>query len=324
MLAAVCIRYGPPEVVALREVEVPEPGPGELLIRVVTTTVSSADWRMRALAMPRGFGLMGRLAFGWSGLRQPILGSEAYGRVERVGPGATRFREGDMVVAFSGIKLRSHAEFVVTPESGMVVPAPPLLAPEQAGALFFGGTTARHFLVRCARLQPGQELLVLGASGAVGSAAVQLGRHLGARVTAVCSGANAALMEGLGADAVVDYQKTDLGRSPGRFDAILDCVNATHFAAIRGLLRPSGVYLMVAADLPQILASLPTRLKSQKALASVSPETKEDVEYLASLVAEGKYRPLVDSVYALSEIARAHARVETGRKRGNVVIRVSG
>ncbi len=324
MRAAYVTRYGGPERVELREVPRPTTRPGEILIRVVTTTVSSGDWRIRSFDVPKGFGLIMRLALGLCAPRQPILGTELAGIVEEVGAGVTAFREGDAVIAMPGASMGAHAEFKAMPARGNVVAKPSALSFREAGALCFGGLTALHYLRAKAHLQPGERLLVVGASGAVGTAAVQLARVLGADVTTVTSGANATLAAELGAARTIDYTRTDFAADGSTYDVVIDCVGATSYHAVRPVLRPRGRFLRVVADLADLLfAPLQGRFAGHRVIAGVSTERLEDIRYLADLASEGAYRPVIDSAFPLAQIAEAHARVETKRKRGSVVVEVS-
>ena len=320
MRAAVVTRYGAPDVVALRDVARPAPGPRDLLIRVRATTVSSGDARVRARRVPAGMGFLMRLAMGWSGPRQPVLGTECAGVVEAVGAEVTRFRVGDAVVAFPGATMGAHAAYVRIREDGPVALKPDGLSWEEAAALLFGGTTALHCL-RVARVKAGERVLVLGASGAVGVAAVQLARREGAEVTAVCSAANAALVAGLGAARVIDYHTEDFTRSDTPWDVVIDCVGATDYARCRRVLAPGGRLVRVVADLPGLLAApFQGRLSGHRVIAQVTPERPDDVRALVALAQEGAYRAVIDAAMPMARIAEAHARVDSGRKRGSVVL----
>lgn len=325
MQASVVTRYGAPEVLALRDVPRPAPGPRDLLIRVKATTVSSGDARVRALRVPEGMGLMARLALGWSRPRQPVLGTECSGVVEAVGEGVTRYRVGDAVVAFPGVAMGAHAAYICLPEDGPVAPKPEGLSWGDAAALLFGGTTALHYLRREARVKPGERVLVLGASGAVGVAAVQLARIEGAEVTAVCSAANAGLVRGLGASRVIDYEAEDFTRGDERWDVVMDCVGATDYQRCRRVLKPGGRLLRVVCGLAgQLAAPFQGRLSGHRVVAGTTMERPEDVRLLAELARDGMYRAVVDATVPLSRIAEAHARVDGGHKRGSAVVIVDG
>jgi NADPH:quinone reductase-like Zn-dependent oxidoreductase len=323
MRAAVCTAYGPPGVVLVRGVERPAIGDRDVLVRIAAASVSAADWRLRARAMPRGFGLISRIAIGLKRPRRAILGSEFSGTVTAIGKAVTRFKVGDAVAGYPGIGLGCHAEFRAMPEDGALVPKPASLSHLEAAALFFGGTAALYFLRDKGRVREGNRVLVIGASGSVGSAAVQLARHMGAEVTGVCSGDNCDLVAGLGAHTVIDYTREDYTRQGPRYDVILDTIGVEEMTRARRALAPDGKFLMVAAGVPQMLMSLTTLWRRQKAIFGLAPERREDVEYLAALAARGIYRPVVDQVFSMDDIAAAHARVESRRKRGNTVLRIA-
>lgn len=321
MHAALVTRYGAPEVVRVGEVLRPTPGQGELLVRVKTASVSSGDARVRARRVPTGMGFLMRLALGWNGPRKPVLGTDCAGVVEAIGPGVTRFRVGDAVVAFPGAAMGAHAGYVCVHEDGPVAPKPASLSWAEASSLLFGGTTALHYLRDAAAVKPGERVLVLGASGAVGSAAVQLARHLGAEVTAVCSAANASLVTDLGATRVMDYAHEDFTRDAARWHVVMDCVGVTDYARCRGVLAPGGRLVRVECGLAgQLAAPFQGRGAGHRVIAGVAAERPEDVRFLAELAREGVLRPVVDMALPLARIADAHARVDSGRKRGSVVV----
>lgn len=325
MRAALVTRYGAPEVVQLRDVPRPTPRAGEVLIQVRATTVSSADWRIRSLTVPAGLGPAIRLGVGLRGPRQPVLGTELSGVVAAVGARVSRFRVGDPVIAYPGASMRAHAQYLTIPESGRVITKPDCLRFEEAAALCFGGLTALHYLQGKARLKPGERTLILGASGAVGTAALQLARHLGAAVTAVCSGANAELVRSLGAAQVIDYEAEDFTRTGETYDVIMDCVGATSYGRCKRALARGGRLLRIVAGLPGLLwAPLQGRMSGHRVIAGVSTERVEDMRTLAELARAGAFKPVVDSCYPFERIAEAHARVDTHRKRGNVVVTLSG
>ena len=321
MRAAVVTRYGSPDVLAVREVPRPVPGPGQLLIAVKATTVSSGDARIRSRRVPPGMGFLMRLALGWNAPRQGILGSECAGVVAEIGPGVTRFRVGDAVVAFPGTSLRAHASFVCLREDGPVVHKPASLSFEQAAALLFSGTTAYHYIHHAARVAPNERVLVVGAAGAVGCAAIQLARLAGAEVTGVCSAESAELVRSLGAHAVIDYRREDFTQSAARYDVVIDCVGSTNYAACARILRPQGRLVRVVCGLwGQLAAPLQGRLSGHRVIAGVAAERVDDVRHLVAQAEAGRYRAVIDSTFPLSRIAEAHARVDSGHKHGSVVI----
>lgn len=320
MKAAVIRRYGPPQVVRIEDVPQPTPGANDVLVRVRATTVSSADWRMRSLSMPYGFGVAGRLAFGVTAPRRKVLGSELAGDVVAVGRSVRHLTVGDAVVAFPGMTLGAHAEYCCLGGDAAIVRKPDGISYAAAAALAFGGTTALDFFRR-AQLQAGEHVLINGAAGTVGSAMVQLAVAAGARVTAVCRSTNAALMQQIGAARVIDYTRTDLATDDGRYDVIADVVGTAPYARVKRLLAPGGRLLLVLATLPEMLrvpwinATSPHRV-----IAGPTAERRDDVCALVAMAAEGRFSPLIDSIFPLAEIPHAHARVESGRKRGSVVV----
>lgn len=320
MKAAVYERYGGPEVVAVREVADPVPAADEVLIRVRATTVTSGDRRVRSLDVPRGFGLISRLVFGVSAPRQKILGTEAAGVIEAVGSNVTRFRAGDEVIAFAGVSMACHAELKCIKARAALVEKPPQMSWNEAAALAFGGTTALEFL-RKANVQRGDSVLINGASGAVGSALLQLAVHLGASVTAVCSTGNHPLVRSLGAEKVIDYAREDFTQGRERYHVIFDTIGNVDYARCKGVLKDDGRLGLIAADLPAILGSLWVGMTSkQRVIAGPAPERVEDLAQLAQLFVEGHYKPVLDRSFPFAQIADAHRHVDTGHKQGNVVV----
>lgn len=324
MKAAVCEQYGSPEVVSIRDVPTPTPKAGEVLIRIRATTVSTGDWRVRSLTMPPGFGPFGRLAFGIRRPRQPILGTELAGTIEAVGAGVRAFEAGDEVFAFADAKMGCHAELRCIAASGLIARKPTNLSFEQAAALPFGGMTMLSFLRRGA-LASGERVLVNGASGTVGSAAVQLARHFGAEVTAVCSGANEELVRALGAHRVIDYTREDFTASGETFDVIVDTVGNAGCARVKRSLATRGRLLVVLGGfIDLLLAPLTGRTRTHRVIAGPAIARVDELRQLAAIAAAGAFTPVIDQVFPLERIVDAHRRVETGRKRGSVVVTLGG
>lgn len=310
MRAAICTRYGPPEVLELREVATPSPGNRQVRIRIHATAVSVTDCRVRSdlSSAPFAMRFLARLAVGFGRPRQPILGSSLAGEIEAVGKGVKRFAVGDRVFGYSGMRFGGYAEYVCLKETGSLltgglVPAPSNLGFAEAAAIPYGGLMALHFL-RAAEVRNGQRVLIYGASGAVGTAAVQIARAFGAEVTGVCSTANLELVQSLGAERVIDYTKED---SPGSsYDLVLDAVGVRKTSALKEACRhalvPGGKYLSVDRGAPRMTATGLLRL--------------------TELVEAGKLKPVIDRQYPLEQIAEAHRYVEQGHKKGNVVITV--
>lgn len=323
MQAIVYSRYGSPDVLQFQELPTPQPGDNEILIRIHATTVTAGDWRIRSLTMPLGFGWISRLVFGVLRPRQAILGSELAGEVVARGKNVSQFQVGDQIFAFNGAAMGCHAEYKCMPADGVVALKPANLSFEQAAALSFGGTTALDFFRR-GKLQSGDKLLINGASGSVGTAAIQLARHFGAEVTAVCSGANRALALSLGACQVIDYTQQDFTRNGERYDVIMDIAGTAPFSRCRGSLQENGRLLLVLATLPQMLAIPWQQLGSKRQIiAGPAAERADDLSLLAQLAEQGKYAPVIDRCYRFEQIVEAHRHVDGGHKKGNVVISLS-
>lgn len=319
MRAWVATAYGGPEVLALRDLPMPAPRPGEILIRVQATTVSSGDRRIRALDLPPGMVLAGRFALGLRRPRRPVLGAELTGVVAAVGAGVARFAPGAAVIAFPGMRQGAHAEFCRMRADGMVVPRPDDMPLETAAALGFGGTTARDYLRR-ARLRAGERVLVIGASGTVGAALVQLAAADGAIVTAVTSTANLGLARASGAAETIDYTERDIAAGPGRWDIVADAVGALDFRRALPILADGGRYLAIAGGLGDLLAR---SRNGRRCIAGPAAERQDDLAALTRLAHRGVLRPPIDAVFPFESLPEAHARADTGRKRGSLVVRAS-
>ena len=323
MRAAVYHRYGPPDVLQIEDVEKPVPKDNEVLVRVQATTVCAADWRLRK-ADPFLIRFM-------IGLRRPkkihTLGKEFAGEVEAVGKAVTAFRAGDHVFGGTGFKFGAYAEYVCVPEASLVM-KPVNMTLEESAAVLFGGISALHFL-RKAKIQAGQRVLIYGASGSVGTFAVQLAKHFGAHVTAVCSTSNLELVRALGADEVVDYTKEDFAKAGQVYDIVMDTVGKSDFWRGLKCLKRGGFYAQVAGTgrmLAIVKASIRARWVSMTGAATVvsgvSSAAPGDRDFLKGLIEAGKLRTVIDRRYPLEQIAEAHRYVEAGHKRGNVVILV--
>jgi len=320
MKAALYSRYGAPDVVTIGDVPTRTPHAGEVRIRVHATTVSSGDWRARTLSMPAGFGPFGRMVFGLTRPRQPILGTELAGVIDAVGDGVRNFSLGDDVFAFPSASMGSHAEYRCIAADGLVARRPHNLSFEQAAALSFGGMTMLGFFRRGA-LKRGERVLVNGASGTVGSAAVQLARHFGAEVTAVCSSTHADVVRMLGAQHVIDYARTDFADGSAEYDVIVDTVGNAGYARVRHVLAPGGRLLAVVGGFADLLrAPFAGRRHGHRVIAGPSPARVEELHQLADIAASGAFTPLIDRVYPFAQIVDAHRRVETRHKRGSVVV----
>lgn len=320
MKAIVYTEYGPPDVLQFKEVAKPIPKDNEVLIKIHATTVTAGDWRVRSLDVPFGFGLLARLALGVFRPRQPILGSELAGTVEAVGKDVKKFKVGDPVFAFSGVGMGCHAEYKCMPENGAVVLKPTNLTYDEAAALSFGGTTALDFFRR-AKLQKGERVLVNGASGAVGTAAVQLAKHFGAHVTGICSTANLELVKSLGANQVIDYTQEDFTKNGETYDIIVDTAGTAPFSRSKASLKKDGRLLLVLSSLLEMIrAPWVSMTSSKRVIAGPAAERPDDLHFLAKLAQTGEFKPVIDRRYPFNQIVEAHRYVDSGRKRGNVVI----
>ncbi len=319
MKAAVHTRYGPPEVVRISEVEQPAAKDHEVLVKVHATTVNRTDCACRA-AKP----FFMRLFTGLTGPRATILGNEFAGEVEAVGANVTSFKVGDRVFGYNEGPFGAHAEYLSIPQDGSLATMPANVSYEQAAP----GTEGSHYAlshIRAAKIRSGQDVLVNGATGAIGSAAVQLLKSLGVNVTAVCDTDNLELVRGLGADRVIDYTTEDFTKDEQRYDAVIDSVGKSSFGQCKRLLKPGGVYLSSElgprAQNP-FLALLAPVLGSRKVLFPIPKHDQQMVGYFRELIESGQLTPVIDRTYPLDQIVEAYRYVETGRKIGNVVISV--
>jgi NADPH:quinone reductase-like Zn-dependent oxidoreductase len=303
--AAVCTRYGPPEVLRLEELATPVPRKNEVRIRILATAVSSSDCYVRGLDLNLAYRMMARLALGWNAPRRPVLGMVLSGVVDSVGPDAGSLEVGQPVFGFDRHRFGTYAQYVCWPEDGLLTRRPANLTDEEAAAIPYGGLLALSYL-RKADVRAGQRVLIYGASGAVGTSAVQLTRHLGAQVTGVCSTANVDLVASLGATTVIDYTREDFTDRAERYDLILDTVGKRKSAAAlrrcRQVLAPKGACVSVDDGTPNL--------------------RHEDLVLLGELATKGEIRPVIDRTFALADIVEAHRYVDNGHKRGNVVVAV--
>lgn len=321
MYAYTYTQYGSPDV--LNHVELPTPSPkaNEVLIRICATTVSSGDWRARSLTMPAGLGFVGRLVFGITRPRKPILGTEFSGVIEEVGADVTMYHLGDAVIGFPGANFGAHAEYIVMPEKGKIVRKPDALSFEEAAAIPFGATTAYDFLNNKGKLRAGERVLINGASGSVGSACVQMAKQMGAEVTGVCSAANIEMVRSLGADHVIDYTVTDFTTQGPQYDMVVDTVGSALWARSQHALVPRGRMLLIAGSTSDMfLGALKARLKGKRLIGGVASESVDVLRKVVQMAADGYFRPVIDRCFDFSQMIAAHAHVDTGHKKGNVVV----
>lgn len=316
MKAIAWTRYGGPEVLELREFEKPSPANDEVLIKIHASSVTAGDCRLRALKVPLGFWLPTRLAFGLIKPRKSIPGMDISGEIESVGKNVTLFKNGDKVYGTSGMKLCANAEYICLSEKSALVKKPDNVTHEQAAAVVFGGLTAIHFLRDKTNIQRDQKVLVNGASGAVGTASIQLAKYFGAEVTGICSTSNIALVESIGAKKVIDYTKEDFKNTKETYDVILDTVGNLSLPQCEKFLSKQGKLILLNTGLLTNLLSI-TR---KNLICGVADESKEGLDFLRERVEAGDIDAVIDRTYPLAQTADAHRYVDTGHKKGNVVI----
>ena len=318
MKAIVYTKYGPPDVLRLEEVERPILGDDEVLVEVHATTATAAEGMMR-----RGEPLWGRVILGLRKPRRKILGLEFAGEISSVGRNVERFEKGDQVYGFTGFGLGAYAEYVCMSEKGSLGIKPANTTYEEAAAVVDGATTALFFLKDKANIQPGQRVLINGASGSIGTSAVQLARYFGAEVTGVCSTTNVELVRSLGANTVIDYTREDFTRNGRTYDIIFDTVSKSSFHRCKGSLEKNGCYLPTVGLTNYVLALWTSVVGGKRVKSGMSISKADALIFIKDLVEAGEIRPVIDKRYPLEQTAEAHRYVEKGHKRGNVVITIS-
>jgi NADPH:quinone reductase-like Zn-dependent oxidoreductase len=330
MKAIVYTEYGPPDVLQFKEVEKPNPKDNEVLIRIYATTVNYGDITARnfnkisprKFTMPLPLWLPVRIMFGFRKPRKKILGNELAGEVESVGNDVKLFRKGDQVFGYRGQSMGAYAEYLCMPEEGMVAIKPANMTYEEAAAVPGGAIVALN-LLRKVNIQSGQKVLINGASGGIGSAAVQLAKYFGTEVTGVCSTPRLELVKSLGADKVIDYTKEDFTKSGETYDLIFDILGKSSFSRCKSSLKQNGRYLLASFGMRQLFQMLWTKIiGSKKVICALSPERPEDLIFIKELVEAGKIKSVIDRRYPLEQTAEAHRYVEKGQKTGKVVITV--
>ncbi len=328
MRAMVYTEYGPPDVLQLKELAKPVPKDNEIRIRIRATSVNYGDITARNFAnlSPREFNMPAllwvpaRMGFGWRTPKRTILGSELAGEVEATGKDVSLFSVGDQVYAYSGQTMGGYAEYICIPEWGMVARKPTNMTYAQAAVVPYGGIMALS-LLRKVNIQPGQNVLINGASGGIGSVAVQLAKHYGAVVTGVCSTPRLDFVKALGADNVIDYTQEDFTKNGERYDVIFDILGKRTFPQVKASLTPHGRYLLASFKLRHLLQMLRTSIiGSQKVICALASEKPEDLVFLKELAEAGQIKSVIDKVYPLEQAAEAHRYVEAGHKKGHVVI----
>jgi NADPH:quinone reductase-like Zn-dependent oxidoreductase len=329
MKAIVWTKYGPPDVLQLKEVDKPSPKDNEVLVKIYATTVTAGDCELRSLNLPFYISFPMRM---WIGFNKPkentIPGTELAGEIEAVGAGVKLFKPGDQVYGSAGMGFGANAEYICLPEQpgemeGGVAIKPANMTFEQAAAVPFGGRDALHFL-RKGNIQDGQKILINGAGGSIGTFAVQLAKHFGAEVTAVDNTEKLDMLRSIGADQVVDYTKEDFTKRGEVYDVIFDVVGTVSFSQSAGSITKNGTYLLANPVKGQLVRGPLTRMtSSNKVIMETASGTPEDLDLLRELIEEGKLKAVIDRVYSLDQIVEAHRYVETGQKIGNLVIKVA-
>ncbi|MFJ6414811.1 NAD(P)-dependent alcohol dehydrogenase [Terribacillus saccharophilus] len=315
-------KYGPPDVLQLKKTAEPIPKDHEILVKVKATTVTAADIRARSFTVPPFFWLPARITLGFRQPKKEVLGVELAGEIVSVGKDVKRFKEGDQVFAASLEEFGAYAEYKCLSEDGPVSIKPSNISYAEAAAIPIGARTALYFL-RKAKIQSGQKVLIYGASGSVGSYAVQIAKHFGANVTGVCSTSNLEWVKSLGADKVIDYTSEDFSTGAELYDVIFEAVNKSSFTDCIKVLKKDGTYINITEPLPSFLMLWTTLTTGKKLILSRNaPETPEALNFLGELVEMGKLKVIIDRSFDFEEIVEAHRYVEKGHKKGNVIINV--
>ena len=322
MKTIVCTKYGAPEVLQMKETKKPTPKSNEVLIKVNAVTVTLYDCWGRSGTAPPGFLLLNRLVSGIRKPKHPILGTELSGEIEAVGNEVKRFKVGDQVFAFNGMNTGCYVEFICFPENGMVTQKPSNITFEEAAAIPYGGLTALHFL-RAANIQKGQKVLIFGASGGVGSFAVQIAKYFGAEVTGVCSTKKLEFVKSLGADKVFDYTKEDFSKSGVQYDVIFDTIGKSPFSGSKKSLKKEGYYIFATFGLLRVFRLLWLKLTSNKKVRlGVVEEKIDEFNFLKVLVETGKLRVIIDKQFPFDQIVEAHRYAESRQAQGKIVVTV--
>lgn len=317
MKAIICTKYGAPNVLLMQEVEKPSPKENELLIKIRATSVTSGDARIR-----RADPFIIRLIFGFKKPRKSILGVVIAGEIKFVGKNVTKFKVGDQIFGTTGMSFGAHAEYICLSEDGVLALMPNNMTYEEAAAIPFGATASLYFL-RKGNVKKDQKVLIYGASGALGTAAVQLAKIYGAEVTAVCSTSNIEMMKNLGADKVIDYTKEDFTKNGEIYDVIFDTVGKSLFTGSLKSLHKKGVLLIASAGIFLMFRGLWTSIiSSKKVISGVIKETAADMNYFKELIETNQLKAVIDKTYSLEQITEAHAYVDKGHKKGNVIITI--
>ena len=331
MKAIVCLKYGPPEVLQVKEIDKPTPKDNEILIKVIATTVTAGDITTRSgmKGIPPLMRFFAKLMMGFGKPKKPILGMEFSGEIESVGKDVKLFNKGDQIFGTpTGLDVGSYVHYLCSPEkplskksafgSNVVAIKPTNMTFEEAAAVPIGGLTAMHFLKK-GNIQSGQKVLIYGASGSIGTFAVQIAKHFGAEVTGVCSTTNLDMVKSLGADNVIDYTKEDFSKSGKTYDIVFDTVGKSSYSDVKRSLKKKGIYLQAVIKLTHMIRSLGSSIK---VVSGVATENVEDLVFLKELVEAGNLKSVIDRTYPFEQIVEAHRYVDKGHKKGNVVITI--
>ncbi|MCA9835612.1 MAG: NAD(P)-dependent alcohol dehydrogenase [Trueperaceae bacterium] len=314
-------RYGPPEVLNLKDLEKPQPKANELLIKVQAAEVTKADCELRSFKLPVNWTwLPMRIAIGFRKPRKQVLGMYFAGEVEAMGQNVSQFKKGDQIFGSSAFRLGAYGEYVCLPETYTVVPMPDNVSFEEAASIPLGGLNALHFL-RLAKLQWGEKVLINGAGGSIGIVAIQLAKTMGAEVTAVDSDVKEEMLQNIGADHFIDYRKEDFSNGGQTYDVILSMVASTPYSRVIRVLNPGGRYLLANPRLVDMMrAGFSSSFTDKKVIFAFAKETKEELLTLKTMIEQGKLKPVIDGVFPMSKAAEAHGRVETEQRLGSVII----
>ncbi len=325
MKAIVHTKYGPPDELQLKEVEKPVPGDHDVLIKMHATTVTTSDCNVRNFTfVPKSFLFFARIMLGFKKPKINILGIDLAGEIEAIGKEVKLFMVGDHVFGSPGTKMGGHAEYSCVPEDGALAIKPAEMSWEEAAAISLAGNTALFFIRDLGEIQAGQKILIHGASGAIGTYAVQLAKYYGADITGVCSTGNAEMVKSLGADKVIDYTKEDFTKSEERYDFVFDVVGKTTFSQCKGILKPKGIYLENMLEIKDMLRMIWTSITGGKKIkGGMSIESAENLNFFIKLYKSGKLKPVIDRIFPMDQTAEAFKYVELGHKKGNVVIKIN-
>lgn len=331
MKAVIYTEYGPPEVLKLQEIDMPTPKDDEILVKIHATSITFGDMLVRNLrkltpsnfTMPAPLWLPTRIAFGFWKPKTQILGAEFAGEIEAAGKSVTRFKVGDQVFGYRGQSMGAYAEYLCMPEDSLVTTKPTNMSYEEAVTIPYGAIMALPLLKK-ANIQPGQKVLIIGASGSIGSQAVQLAKYFGAEVTGVCGTQRVEMVKALGADKVIDYTQEDFTQSSETYDLIFDILGKSDISKCKPILSKSGTYLLASFKMKHLLQMLWTsRFSSRKVICALSPEDIDDLNFVRDLAEAGDIKAVIDKCYPLDQAADAHRYVESGQKRGEVILSLS-